>query len=87
VLFDSGGDLFWYTIKETMNFLSSTNAGTSGSEGKRDGDVRRTIEGDWYHRIWYAWYSEFKIMIPSDKGIIECRSVHRDVCEGVFREV
>jgi hypothetical protein len=26
-------------------------------------------------------------MVPSDKGIIECRSVHRDVCEGVFREV
>jgi hypothetical protein len=26
-------------------------------------------------------------MIPSDKGIIECRSVHRDVYESVLGEV
>jgi hypothetical protein len=87
MLLDSGGYVLWYTIKETVNFLSSTKTGTSGSERDGYGDVRGTIKGDWYHRVWYAWYSEFKIMIPSDKGIIECRSVHRDVCEGVFREV
>jgi hypothetical protein len=46
VLLNSGGDVFWNTIKETMNFLSSTNAGTSGSERKRNGDVRGAIEGD-----------------------------------------
>jgi hypothetical protein len=40
----SVGDMFWNTIKETMNFLSSANARTSGGEGKRDGDVWRTIE-------------------------------------------
>jgi hypothetical protein len=68
--------MFWNTIKETVNFLSSTNAGTSGSEGKRDGDVWRAIKGDGYHQIWYAWYSEFKIVNPSNKGIIERRSVH-----------
>jgi hypothetical protein len=87
VFFNSGGNMFWDTIKETMNLLSSTNAGTSGGEGKRDGDVRGAIKGDGYHRIWYAWYSEFKIMIPSNKGIIERRSVHRDVGEGVLGEV
>jgi hypothetical protein len=26
-------------------------------------------------------------MIPSNKGIIERRSIHRDVCESVFGEV
>jgi hypothetical protein len=87
MLLNRSGDVFGYTIKETVNLLSSTNARTSGSEGKRDGDVRGAIKGDGYHRIWYAWYSEFKVMIPSNKGIIECRSVHRDVCEGVLGEV
>jgi hypothetical protein len=46
VLLNSGGDVFWNTIKEIMNFLSSTNAGTSGSERKGDGDVGRAIKGD-----------------------------------------
>jgi hypothetical protein len=46
MLLNGSGDLFWDTIKETMNFLSSTDARASSSEGKRDGDVRGTIKGD-----------------------------------------
>jgi hypothetical protein len=46
MLLNSCGDLFWNTIKETMNFLSSTKTGTSGSERKGDGDIWRTVEGD-----------------------------------------
>jgi hypothetical protein len=36
--------MFWNTIKETMNFLSSTNAEASGGERKRDSDIGGTIE-------------------------------------------
>jgi hypothetical protein len=84
---NSGGNISRNTVKEAMNFLSSTNSGTSGDEGKGDSDVRRAIKGDGYHRIWDAWYSEFEIMIPCNKGIIERRSVHRDMCESVLWEV
>jgi hypothetical protein len=75
VLFYSGGKLFWNTIKETMNFLLCTMSSTSGDEGKGNSNVRGAVEGDGHHRIWYSWYSEFKIVIPSDEGIIESRLV------------
>jgi hypothetical protein len=66
VFFNSRGNELWDAMKETMNFLSSTKTGTGGSEGDGNGDVRATIKGDGYHRVRYAWYSEFKIVIPSN---------------------
>jgi hypothetical protein len=46
VLVNSGGNVSGNTVKETMNFLSSTNSGTSGSEGNGDGDIGGAIKGD-----------------------------------------
>jgi hypothetical protein len=87
VLFNSGGDMFWDTIKETMNLLSSTNARTSGGERKRDSDVGGTIEHYWYHWVWDTSYSELKVMIACNKGIVESRTIHWDVSESVLGEV
>jgi hypothetical protein len=43
---NSRGNELWDTMKETVNFLSSTKAGTGGSKGEGNGDVRGAIEGD-----------------------------------------
>jgi hypothetical protein len=87
VLLNHSGDVFWYTIKEAVNLLSSTNARTSGSEGKRDGDVWGTIERYWYHRIRDTRYSELEVVISCNKSVVERRTIHRDMSQGVFREV
>jgi hypothetical protein len=87
MLLNGSGNLVWDTIKETMNFLSSTKARASGSEGKRDGDIGRAIERYWYHWIWDTRYSELKVMIACNQSIVEGRTIHWDVSESVLWEV
>jgi hypothetical protein len=84
VFFYSGGEVFWNTIKEAVNLLSSTNTSTSSDERKGNSNVRGAVEGNGYHQIRDPWNSEFKIMIPGYEGIIEHRSIHRDMCKGVL---
>jgi hypothetical protein len=84
---DSGGNVFWNTIKETMNFLSSTNTTAGGSERKRDGDIGGTIERYWYHWIWDTRYSEFKVVIAGHKGVVERRTIYWNMSKRVLREV
>jgi hypothetical protein len=84
VLLNRSGNMFRNTIKETMNLLSSTNARTSGSEGKRDGDVGRAIKDNRDHRIGDTRYSEIKVVIACNKGIVECRTIDWDMSERIL---
>jgi hypothetical protein len=58
-------------MKEIVNFLfNSKCASTRSGERKGKSDVGRTIKGEGYHWIRYAWYSEFKIMIPATRVLL-----------------
>jgi hypothetical protein len=68
MFFNSRGNKLWDTMKETVNFLSSTKTGTSSGEWNRDGDIGGTIKGDSYHWIRNSWYSEFKVCVVRLRG-------------------
>jgi hypothetical protein len=46
MFFNSSREKLWYTIKETMNFLSRTKARTGCDKRKGKSDVRGAVEGD-----------------------------------------
>jgi hypothetical protein len=66
---------------------SFQKVGTRCDKGNRNGDVGRTIKGNQYHRIGNTRDPVFKVVVSCNKGVFECRMIHREMGKGVFREV